>query len=61
MVEGKDFRPAVEIRYIQEKAADHSLRVVNVSQLIPFTAETEDAWLLDVTDTLAARRPEMET
>lgn len=54
-VEGKDFRLAEEIRYIQDKAADHILRMVTIGQLILFSTETADAWLLDVTDHLAAR------
>src|ERR1035438_1149184 len=55
VVDGKDLRLADEIRYIQEKAADHTLRVVTIGQLILFSTETGDAWLLDVTDKLAAR------
>jgi len=55
VVDGKDFRLADEIRYIQQKAADHTLRMVTIGQLILFSTETGDAWLLDVTDKLAAR------
>jgi hypothetical protein len=55
VVDGKDFRLADEIRYIQQKAADHDLRMVTIGQLILFSTETGDAWLLDVTDKLAAR------
>ena len=55
VVDGKDLRLADEIRYIQEKAADHTLRVVTIGQLILFSTETGDALLLDVTDKLAAR------
>jgi hypothetical protein len=55
VVDGKDFRLAEEIRYIQKKAADHILRIVTIGQLILFSTETGDAWLLDVTDRLAAR------
>src|SRR5208283_1328659 len=54
-VEGKHFRLAEEVRYIQSKAADHDSRVVAIGQLILFSTETGDAWLLDVTDKLAAR------
>jgi hypothetical protein len=54
-VEGKDFRLADEIRYIQDKAADHDERMVTIGQLILFSANTGDAWLLDVTDHLATR------
>ena len=55
VVDGKDFRLAEEIRYIQDKAAEHELRIVTIGQLILFSTETGDAWLLDITDKLAAR------
>jgi hypothetical protein len=55
VVDGKDFRLADEIRYIQDKAADHDLCMVTIGQLILFATETGDAWLLDITDKLAAR------
>jgi hypothetical protein len=55
MVDGKGFRLADEIRYIQDKAADHDGRIVAIGQLILFSTDTGDAWLLDVTDHLAAR------
>ena len=55
VIDGKDFRLADEIRYIQDKAADHDLRMVTIGQLILFSTETGDAWILDVTDHLAAR------
>ncbi|MGB7549114.1 MAG: hypothetical protein WBM14_15330 [Terracidiphilus sp.] len=55
VVDGKDFCLANEIRYIQDKAADHDQRMVTIGQLILFSTETGDAWLLDVTDKLAAR------
>jgi len=55
VVDGKDFRLAEEIRYIQDKAAEHDLRMVTIGQFILFSTETGDAWLLDVTDQLAAR------
>jgi hypothetical protein len=55
VVDGKGFRLADEIRYIQEKAADHTLRIATIGQLILFSTETGDAWLLDDTDKLAAR------
>ncbi len=54
-VEGKRFRLADEVRYIQNKAAEHDGRVVTVGQLILFSSDTGDAWLLDVTDQLAIR------
>jgi hypothetical protein len=55
MVDGKGFRLADEIRYIQDKAADHDGRMVTIGQLILFSTDTGDAWLLDVTDHFAAR------
>jgi hypothetical protein len=54
-VEGKRFRLADEVRYIQNKAAEHDGRVVTLGQLVLFSTDTGDAWLLDVTDQLAAR------
>ena len=36
-------------------AADHDGRVVTVGQLVLFSTETGDAWLLDPADQLAAR------
>src|SRR6266849_9376216 len=55
VVDGKGFRLADEISYIQDKAADHDGRIVTIGQLILFSTDTGDAWLLDVTDQLAAR------
>jgi len=54
-VEGKSFRLADEVRYIQDKAADHDSRVIGFGQLVLFSTETGDAWLLDVSDQLAVR------
>ena len=48
-------RLADEVRYIQQCAADHDGRVVTVGQLVLFSTETGDAWLLDPADQLAAR------
>ena len=53
-VEGKDFRLADEVRYIQSKAAAHDGRIVTLGQLVLFSTDSGDAWLLDVTDQLAA-------
>jgi hypothetical protein len=47
MVDGKDFRLADEVRYVQRCAARHHGRIVTISQLILFSTETGDAWLLD--------------
>jgi hypothetical protein len=55
MVDGKSFRPADEVRYIQRRAAEHNERVVSFGQLVLFSTKTGDAWLLDATEHLAAR------
>src|SRR6201982_444491 len=55
IVEGKSFRLADEVRYIQHRAADHHGRFVTIGQLVLFSTETGDAWLLDPADRLAAR------
>jgi hypothetical protein len=54
-VEGKDFRLADEIDYIQRCAAENDGRFVTVGPLILFSTDTGDAWLLDPADHLAAR------
>jgi hypothetical protein len=54
-LEGKRLRLADEVRYIQRRAAAHDGRIVSVDQLVLFSTETGDAWLLDPTDRLAAR------
>ena len=43
------------MRYIQRRAADHDGRIVSIGQLILFSTDTGDAWLLDPADRLAAR------
>jgi hypothetical protein len=55
IVESKSFRLADEVRYIQRRAADYDGRIVTVGQLVLFSTETGDAWLLDPADRLAAR------
>jgi hypothetical protein len=55
IVEGKSFRLADEVHYIQRLAADHDGRIVTIGQLVLFSTEAGDAWLLDPTDRLAAR------
>jgi len=55
VVDAKGFRLADEVRYIQGKAADHDGRLVVIGQLVLFSTDTGDAWLLDVTDQLAVR------
>ena len=54
-MEGKSFRLANEVRYIQRRAADHDSRILTIGQLVLFSTETGDAWLLDPADQLAAR------
>ena len=54
-MEGGSFRLAEEVRYIQHRAADYDGRIVTIGQLVLFSTETGDAWLLDSTDFLAAR------
>jgi hypothetical protein len=53
-VKGKTFRLADEVRYIQRRAANHDSRIVTIGQLLLFSSETGDAWLLDAGDHLAA-------
>jgi hypothetical protein len=55
IVEGTSFRLADEVRYIQRRAADHDGRIVAIGQLVLFSTDTGDAWLLDRSDRLAAR------
>ena len=55
IVEGKGFRLADEVRYIQRRAAYYDGRIVTLGQLILFSTKTGDAWLLDPADRLAAR------
>jgi hypothetical protein len=53
-VEGKSFHLADEVRYMQRHAAQRQSRIVTVGQLVLFSTETGDAWLLDPSDQLAA-------
>jgi hypothetical protein len=55
LVDGNSFRLADEVRHIQRRAARHDGRVVTIGQLVLFSTETGDAWLLDPSDQLAAR------
>jgi hypothetical protein len=43
------------VRYIQRRAADHDSRIVTIGQLVLFSTQTGDAWLLDPADRLALR------
>ena len=53
MVIGRAMR-CDEVRHIQRCAARHDGRMVTVGQLILFSTQTADAWLLDSEDGLAA-------
>ena len=55
LVDGKSFHLVDEVRYIQRRAARHDGRVVSIGQLVLFSTETGDAWLLDPSEQLAAR------
>ena len=46
-MEGGSFRLADEVHYIQRRAADYDSRIVTIGQLVLFSTETGDAWLLD--------------
>ena len=54
-MEGKDFRLAKEIKYIQHQAAKHDGRFVTIGPLVFFSTETGDAWMLEPSNQLAAR------
>ena len=55
MVDGKDFHLADEVRHIQRCAARYDGQIVTVGQLILFSTQTGDAWLLDKQDRLASQ------
>ncbi len=54
-VDGKSWRLADEVRYIQRRAALHDGRFVSVASLVMFSTDTGDAWLLDPSERLAVR------
>ena len=54
-MEGGSIRLADEVRYIQQRAANHDGRIVTIGQLVLFSTATGDAWLLDRSDLLAVR------
>ena len=54
-IKGKHFLLAKEIKYIQDRAAEHDGRLVTIGPLALFSTATGDAWMLDPTDQLAAR------
>jgi hypothetical protein len=53
IVDGASFRLLDEIRYIQKRAAENDSRVIALPQLLLFSTETGDAWLLDPAADLA--------
>ena len=55
LVDGKSWRLADEVRYIQRRAATHDGRFVSVGMLVLFSTDTGDAWLLDPAERLATR------
>jgi hypothetical protein len=55
MVDGQSFRLADEVRYIQRRAAEHDSRIVSIGQLVLFSSESGDAWMLDSSEHLAVR------
>src|SRR6516165_2096170 len=59
MVDGKSFRLADGVRYIQRRAAaELDSRIVGISQLVLFSSESGDTWMLDPAEHLAfAWRP----
>ena len=52
-VAGQSFRLADEVRYIQRRAAAGDSRIVSIAQLVLFSTQTGDAWVLDPADHLA--------
>jgi len=55
MVDGKSFRLADEVGYIQRRAAAHDSRIVSIGQVVLFSSESGDAWMLDPSEHLAVR------
>jgi hypothetical protein len=54
-LEATNFRLADEVRYITRRAAAHDARLVTIGQIVLFSSETGDAWLIDRRDHLALR------
>ena len=54
-VEGRHWRLADEVAYLQRRAALHDGRFVSVGPLALFSTDTGDAWLLDPSERLATR------
>jgi len=61
LVDGKSFHLADEVRYIQRLAARHDVRTVSIGQLVLFSTETGDAWLLDHPSSSPRNSPMMAT
>ena len=55
MDRGRQVSAADEVRHIQRRAADHDGRIITIGQLVLFSTETGDSWLLDRADLFAAR------
>jgi hypothetical protein len=55
VVEGASFRLADAVRSIIRRAAVHDGRIVTFGQLVLFSTETGDAWIIDRDDHLALR------
>jgi hypothetical protein len=55
MVDGKNFRLADEVRYIQRRAAEHDSRIVSIGHVVLFSSESGDAWMLDPSEQLTVR------
>jgi hypothetical protein len=53
LVEGASFHLMDEVRYVQDRAAEHTSRVITLPQWLLFSTQTGDAWLLDPADHLA--------
>jgi hypothetical protein len=54
-IDGRDFRLADEVRYMQRRAAERSGRIVTIGPLLLFSTDSGDAWILDPADHLATR------
>jgi len=54
-VEGRHWRLADEVAYLQRRAALHDGRFVSVGPLALFSTDTGDGWLLDPAERLATR------
>jgi hypothetical protein len=55
VIQGRSFQLADEVRYVQRRAAEYDSRIVTIGQLVLFSTQTGDAWLLDPADRLALR------